>query len=110
MTRSLLEDRRTIWIVGAFTIVLFLVANLPWHLDNFDQAKQAYTSFEMVELGHWFFQHTPLQAIATKPPLAGWIVDSTGGYRPAIVAAMVLEVAGLAVILTLRPKRRAAPA
>jgi MFS family permease len=44
------------------------------------------------------------------PPLAGWIVDSTGGYRPAIVAAMVLEVAAFAVILTLRPKSRHVPA
>jgi MFS family permease len=39
------------------------------------------------------------------PPLAGFIVDATGSYRPAIVGAMVLEVAALAVILTLKPTR-----
>jgi MFS family permease len=37
------------------------------------------------------------------PPLAGFVVDATGSYRPAIVGAMVLEVAALAVILTLKP-------
>jgi MFS family permease len=38
------------------------------------------------------------------PPLAGVVVDATGSYRPAIVGAMVLEVAALAVILTLKPR------
>ena len=37
------------------------------------------------------------------PSLAGFLVDSTGGYRAAIAGAMVLQVAALAVILTLRP-------
>ena len=36
------------------------------------------------------------------PPLAGFVVDATGSYRPAIAGAMVLEVAALAVILTIR--------
>jgi 4-amino-4-deoxy-L-arabinose transferase-like glycosyltransferase len=73
MTKSLLEDRWTIWIVGAFTIVLFLVANLPWQLDDYDQAKQAFTSFEMIKEGRWFYQQTPHAHVATKPPLIGWI-------------------------------------
>ena len=73
MTNSLLEDRRTPWIVGAFTIVLFLVANLPWQLDDYDQAKQAFTSFEMIKEGRWFYQQTPHGHVATKPPLIGWI-------------------------------------
>lgn len=73
MTKSLLEDRWTIWIVGAFTIVLFLIANLPWHLDDYDQAKQAFTSFEMIKEGRWFYQQTPHAHVATKPPLIGWI-------------------------------------
>lgn len=47
--------------------------NFPWHLDDFDQAKQAYVSYEMLGEGHWLFQHTPTGRIATKPPLAGWI-------------------------------------
>jgi MFS family permease len=38
-------------------------------------------------------------------PLAGYVVDATGSYRPAIVGAMVLQVAALAVILTLKPRR-----
>jgi 4-amino-4-deoxy-L-arabinose transferase-like glycosyltransferase len=53
--------------------VLFAIRNLPWHLDDYDQAKQAYVSFEMVKEGHWWLQHTPAGRIATKPPLVGWI-------------------------------------
>src|ERR1043165_9430323 len=72
MTKRLLEDRRTLWIVAALIVTLFSIANLPWQLDDYDQAKQAYTSFEMVKEGHWLFQHTPHERIATKPPLVGW--------------------------------------
>jgi len=70
------EDDVQPWFVMAAliaVIVLFLVRNVPWHLDDYDQAKQAFTSFEMVEEGHWWYQHTPTGGIATKPPLAGWI-------------------------------------
>jgi 4-amino-4-deoxy-L-arabinose transferase-like glycosyltransferase len=56
-----------------FIVVLFLLRNLPWHLDDYDQAKQAYVSFEMLHEGNWRFQHTPTGKVATKPPLAGWI-------------------------------------
>jgi hypothetical protein len=73
MTRSLLEDQRTVWSVAAVTILLFLIANLPWELDDYDQAKQAFTSFEMIKEGHWFYQRTPREHVATKPPLVGWI-------------------------------------
>ena len=54
-------------------VAMLAVRNLPWHLDDKDQAKQAFTSFEMIAQGHWWFQHTPTGKIATKPPLAGWI-------------------------------------
>ena len=73
MTTNLLADRRTPWIIGLLAVVLFLTTNLPWQLDDYDQAKQAYTSFEMVQRGHWLYQHTPHEKIATKPPLIGWI-------------------------------------
>jgi 4-amino-4-deoxy-L-arabinose transferase-like glycosyltransferase len=62
--------RAALFVLAA---VLFAVANLPWQLDDFDQAKQAFTSFEMVERGHWFYQHTPNWWVATKPPFVGWI-------------------------------------
>ncbi|MEP7015495.1 MAG: glycosyltransferase family 39 protein [Verrucomicrobiota bacterium] len=70
---NLLTDKRTLWLVGALAVVLFLLTNLPWQLDDYDQAKQAYTSFEMVKDGHWFYQQTPHEHVATKPPLIGWI-------------------------------------
>lgn len=54
-------------------VALFAVRNLPWHLDDLDQAKQAYTSFQIAHDGSWFFQQTPDGAIATKPPFAAWI-------------------------------------
>ena len=68
-----LQNSRTPWIVGALTMTLFLIANLPWQLDDYDQAKQAFTSFEMVNEGRWFYQQTPHEHLATKPPLVGWI-------------------------------------
>ena len=67
-----LQNKRTAWIVGVLTVILFLVTNLPWQLDDYDQAKQAFTSFEMVKEGHWFYQKTPHERVATKPPLVGW--------------------------------------
>ena len=33
---------------------LCAVSNLPWHLDNYDQAKQAYVSYEIAHGGDWF--------------------------------------------------------
>ncbi|MBA3831350.1 MAG: glycosyltransferase family 39 protein [Chthoniobacterales bacterium] len=68
-----LTNRWTRRAILAFVILLFAITNLPWTLDDYDQAKQAYTSFEMVGQGHWLYQHTPNEGIATKPPLVGWI-------------------------------------
>ena len=96
---SLLEDRRTLWIVAAVSILLFAIANLPWQLDDYDQAKQAFTSFEMVKEGHWLYQHTPQERVATKPPLVGWISAAlfavTRSWEiawrlPSLVAALAL--------------------
>src|SRR5947209_2917369 len=63
-----------IWPLAALMLVLFAVTNLPWELDDYDQAKQAWTSYEMVTEGHWFYQRTSDdQGLATKPPLTGWV-------------------------------------
>jgi 4-amino-4-deoxy-L-arabinose transferase-like glycosyltransferase len=67
------QGKCTLWIIGAVTLVLFLIGNLPWQLDDYDQAKQAFTSFEMIKEGRWFYQQTPHEYVATKPPLVGWI-------------------------------------
>jgi 4-amino-4-deoxy-L-arabinose transferase-like glycosyltransferase len=101
MTRGLPEDRRTLWVVAAVIVVLFAIANLPWQLDDYDQAKQAFTSFEMVKEGHWLYQHTPHERVATKPPLVGWISAAlfavTRSWEiawrlPSLVAALALAV------------------
>jgi len=96
-----LQNSRTPWIVGALTITLFLIANLPWQLDDYDQAKQAFTSFEMVKEGRWFYQQTPHEHVATKPPLVGWI--SVGLFAatrswdvawrlPSLIAAIAMSI------------------
>src|SRR5712691_5315338 len=70
---NFLRSTRVRWIIGGLLIVLFVIANLPWQLDDYDQAKQAFTSFQMVKEGRWFYQQTPHEHVATKPPLVGWI-------------------------------------
>jgi 4-amino-4-deoxy-L-arabinose transferase-like glycosyltransferase len=70
--KNLLESSRTVWVISAVILCLFAITNLPWHLDDYDQAQQAFTSFEMIKEGHWFFQRTPHEVIAQKPPLVGW--------------------------------------
>ena len=71
--QTILSNKRTFWVVASVIVLLFLIANLPWQLDDYDQAKQAFTSFEMIKEGHWFYQRTPQEHVATKPPLVGWI-------------------------------------
>jgi 4-amino-4-deoxy-L-arabinose transferase-like glycosyltransferase len=104
MTKSLLEDQRTVWVIAAFSFLLFLIGNLPWQLDDYDQVKQAYTSFETIKEGRWFYQHTPHERVATKPPLVGWV--SAGLFvitrswevswrLPSLLAAIALAVFGL---------------
>src|SRR5438876_357671 len=74
MTESVLDNKRTFWALAALMLVLFSITNLPWQLDDYDQAKQAWTSYEMVTEGHWLCQRTSDdQGLATKPPLTGWI-------------------------------------
>src|SRR5215475_13502622 len=101
MTNNLLQDRRTAWALAALVVVLFALANLPWQLDDYDQAKQAFTSFEMVKEGHWLYQHTSHERVATKPPLIGWI--SAGLFAvtrswevawrlPSFIAALALAI------------------
>ena len=99
ITSGLLEDRRTLWVVAALIVLLFAIANLPWQLDDYDQAKQAFTSFEMVKEGHWLYQHTPHERVATKPPLVGWMSAAlfavTRSWEiawrlPSLVAALAL--------------------
>src|SRR5215212_9898949 len=70
--QSILDDARLRWVLGIVALALFVIANLPWQLDDYDQAKQAFTSFQMVTEGHWLYQTTPHERLATKPPLVGW--------------------------------------
>ena len=91
------------WRLLAVMLALFATRDLPWRLDDFDQAKQAFTSLEMVKDGQWWFQHTPGgRGVATKPPLIGWISAAFYGLSgrnwelawrlPSLLAAMALVV------------------
>src|SRR5207253_10489625 len=71
--QTILRHNRAMWIVAALLIAFFAIANLPWQLDNYYQAKQAFTSFQMVNEWRWFYQQTPHERVATKPPLVVWV-------------------------------------
>lgn len=67
------ESRPVFLGLTAFLLLIFAASNLPWHLDNYDQAKQAYVAFDIAKNGEFWFQHTPAGLSASKPPLMGWI-------------------------------------
>ncbi len=73
MMSGLLEDQRIAWVIAAVSFLLLLIGNLPWQLDDYDQAKQGFTSFQMIKAGRWLYQQTPHEHVATKPPLVAWI-------------------------------------
>jgi len=107
------KNRRMLLIVSMLTVGFFAVSNLPWTLDDYDQAKQAFVSFQMVGQQRWLYQTTPDEGmgarggrhsshhINSKPPAVAWI--SAGLYQitrswdfawrfPSFVAAIVLAV------------------
>src|SRR5438270_13609740 len=96
---ELLQGRSTAAIIGLLALILFLVTNLPWQLDDYDQAKQAFTSFEMVKEGHWLYQRTPHERVATKPPLVGWI--SAGLFEGTRSWDVAWRIPSLAAAVTL---------
>src|SRR5436309_5060198 len=103
MTKILLDDRRTLWFVAGLTILLFAVANLPLQFDDYEQAKQAFTSFQMIKEGRWFYQQTPHERVATKPPLVGWIsaglFEITGSWETAWRLPSFLGAIAIATLL-----------
>jgi 4-amino-4-deoxy-L-arabinose transferase-like glycosyltransferase len=102
-SERVLKDRPTLWVVVALTALLFLFTNLPRQLDDYDQAKQAFTSFEMVKEGHWLFQRTPHERVATKPPLVGWIsagiFEVTRSWNLAWALPSLLAAAAISLLL-----------
>src|SRR5436190_4213398 len=101
MTNSLLESRRTLWVVASLTFLLFAISNLPWQLDDYDQAKQSFTSIQMIKEGRWFYQQTPHENLATKPPLVGLVSAGLFGLTrswdlawrlPSFLAAVALAI------------------
>ena len=100
-------------IVSVLTVCFFAVSNLPWNLDDYDQAKQAFVSFQMIGQQRWLYQTTPDEGtkasggrhsphhINSKPPAVAWV--SAALYQltrswdfawrfPSFVAALVLAV------------------
>src|SRR5437016_1500888 len=107
------QTRRMLLIVSILVFCFFAVTNLPWTLDDYDQAKQAFVSFQMVGQQRWLYQTTPDEGtkasggrhsphhINSKPPAVAWV--SAALYQltrswdfawrfPSFVAALVLAV------------------
>jgi 4-amino-4-deoxy-L-arabinose transferase-like glycosyltransferase len=107
------QNWRMLLIVSVLTVCFFAVSNLPWNLDDYDQAKQAFVSFQMVGQQRWLYQTTPDEGtkasggrhsphhINSKPPAVAWV--SAALYQltrswdfawrfPSFVAALVLAV------------------
>jgi 4-amino-4-deoxy-L-arabinose transferase-like glycosyltransferase len=101
--QTIFSSKYTLWGVASLMILLFAIGNLPWQLDDYDQAKQAFTSFEMIKEGRWFYQQTPHEHVATKPPLVGWISAGlftlTRSWDVAWRLPSFLAAIGLAVML-----------
>src|SRR5437870_11044118 len=103
MMSGLLEDQRIAWVIAAVSFLLLLIGNLPWQLDDYDQAKQAFTSFQIIKEGRWLYQQTPHEHVATKPPLVGWVSAGlftiTGSWETAWRLPCFLAAITIAILL-----------
>src|SRR5437764_8427766 len=60
------QNRRMLLIVSILTVCFFSVSNVPWTLDDYDQAKQAFVSFQMVGQQRWLYQTTPDEGMGAR--------------------------------------------
>src|SRR5438445_10939123 len=60
------QSRRTLLVVSMLTVCFFAVANLPWTLDDYDHAKQAFVSFQMIGQQRWPYQTTPHDGMGSR--------------------------------------------
>ena len=58
---------RLLLIVSFLTFSLFAISNLPWTLDDYDQAKQAFVSYQMIGQQRWLYQTTPHEGMVGNP-------------------------------------------
>ncbi len=79
--------------------VIFALGNFPWHLDEYDQAKQAYVAFEIEKTGELLYQTTPQGRSASKPPLMGWI--SAAAHAVGLPWALAHRLPSLACAIAL---------
>jgi 4-amino-4-deoxy-L-arabinose transferase-like glycosyltransferase len=107
------QNWRMLLIVSTLTFCFFAVSNLPWNLDDYDQAKQAFVSFQMIGQQRWLYQTTPDEGtkasggrhsphhINSKPPAVAWVsavlYQLTRSWDfawrfPSFVAALALAV------------------
>src|SRR5436305_11183908 len=107
------QNRRMLLIVSVLTVCFFAISNLPWNLDDYDQAKQAFVSFQMIGQQRCLYQTTPDEGmgarggrhsshhINSKPPAVAWVTAALYqltrswdfAWRfPSFVAALVLAV------------------
>ena len=59
-------NSKLLLIVSFLTVLLFAVSNLPWTLDDYDQAKQAFVSYQMIGQQRWLYQTTPHEGMAGR--------------------------------------------
>src|SRR6266513_4866997 len=60
------QNRRMLLFVSILTVGFFSAANLPWTLDDYDQAKQAFVSFQMIGQQRWLYQTTPDEGMGSR--------------------------------------------
>lgn len=92
--------RTGLYALMAAALLLFVLRNLPWHLDNYDQARQAYAALDILQNGHALFQELPYGGYATKPPLTAWL-QAACRMIPGIGWDVALRLPPLAAAATL---------
>src|SRR5438105_13402480 len=60
------QNWRMLLIVSVLTVCFFAGSNLPWNLDDYDQAKQAFVSFQLIGQQRWLYQTTPDEGTKTS--------------------------------------------